>query len=118
MNVLEAHDMAAIAIQTVQRSVPGISKVSIFQRIANREKVAVALCIDTYGIFIWALAKKFTASREEAEAATQEIFIDIWRFAERDDFSQTDDDQLVSLIARRRLFKYLHQPENIDRDDR
>ena len=118
MNVLEAHDMAAIATQTVQRSVPRISKVSIFQRIANREKSAVALCIDTYGIFIWALARKFTASREEAEAAAQEIFIDIWRFAEREDFSQTDDDQLVSLIARRRLFKYLHQPENIDRDDR
>jgi DNA-directed RNA polymerase specialized sigma24 family protein len=63
--------------------------------------------MDTYGNFIWALARKFTASDEEAEAATREIFIDIWQYAERRGKTQSAENTLISLIARRRLIKYL-----------
>jgi len=46
----------------------------------KKDKTAVKDRVDTYGNFIWALARKFTASTDEAEAAVQEIFTDIWRY--------------------------------------
>lgn len=80
---------------------------TILQRIAEKDKTAVADCIDVYGNFVWELAVKFTASREEAEAAVQEIFLDIWRFAERAAHPPTAEKLLIALIARRHLVKFL-----------
>jgi DNA-directed RNA polymerase specialized sigma24 family protein len=80
---------------------------TILQRIAKKDKTAVKDCIDAYGNFIWALARKFTASTEEAEAAAQEIFHDIWRYSERASKSQSAESVLIALIARRRLTRYL-----------
>ena len=73
-------------------------------------KAAVKDCVDVYGDFIGALARKFTGSTEEAaaEAAAQEIFIDIWQYAERGDKAQPADNTLISLIALRLLIKYLN----------
>ena len=79
----------------------------LIRRIGKKDKSAVNECIAAYGNFVWALARKFTATSEEAEAASEEIFADIWRYASRTDIIVTPDDQIVSLIARRRLFKYL-----------
>lgn len=87
--------------QTYRQPYPG----TILQRIANKDRTAVAECIDTYGSLIWGLAKKLTASPGEAEAATQEIFADIWRFATCGDKIQTADDLLITQIATRRLIK-------------
>ena len=101
--------MAALATRTIQR----INTLAIIQRIAKKDKTAVEDCVDTYGNFIWALACKFTNSTEEAEAGTQEIFIDIWRYAESADKTQSDENLLISLIARRRLVKYLHKTNQI-----
>lgn len=95
--------MHAPAVQKIQRN----DSPAILQRIGQGDKTAVKDCIDLYGNFIWALARKFTNSTEEAEAATQEIFIDIWRYAERGDKIQSADNVLISQIARRRLIKYL-----------
>jgi len=95
--------MTALATRTVEKT----KSLNILQRIANKDKTAVKDCIDTYGNFIWALARKFTASNEEAEAATQEIFIDIWRYSQRADQSPSAENILIALIARRRLIKYL-----------
>ena len=95
--------MTALATRTIQKT----KSLTILQRIAKEDKTAVKHCVDTYGNFIWALARKFTASREEAEAAAQEIFIDIWRYAEWIDSKQYDENVLIGLIARRRLIKYL-----------
>lgn len=63
--------------------------------------------MDNYGDLIWAMGKRFTDTAEDAKAVTQEIFLNIWRHAER--FEQTDFDELVfiTLIARRQLRKYL-----------
>ena len=95
--------MTALATRTIQKT----KSLTILQRLAEKDKTAVADCIDAYGNFIWALARKFTNSPEEAEAAVQEIFIDIWRYAERADQAQSPENLLIALIARRRLIKYL-----------
>jgi DNA-directed RNA polymerase specialized sigma24 family protein len=95
--------MTAATTRTIAKTKP----LTILQRIGNKDKTSVGDCINTYGNFIWALASKFTASREEAEAATREIFIDIWRYAERADQTQSAEDELIGLIERRRLIKHL-----------
>jgi DNA-directed RNA polymerase specialized sigma24 family protein len=84
-----------------------LTGLTILQRITDQERTAVKDCIDTYGNFIWALAKKFTRSREEAEAATREIFLDIWRHTESADKTQSDEEKLIAMIALRRLIKQL-----------
>jgi len=95
--------MTALATRTIQKTKP----LTILQRIAEKDKTAVVDCLDTYGNFIWALARKFTTSTEEAEAAAQEIFIDIWRYSERADKLESAENFLIALIARRRLIKHL-----------
>lgn len=89
------------------RTIKKTKSLTILQRIAKKDKTAVVDCVDAYGNFIWALARKFTASTEEAEAAVQEIFTDIWRYSERADKSQCAESVLIALIARRRLIRYL-----------
>jgi len=96
--------MDALAIGTIKKT----RSLTILQRVARKDKTAVKDCVDTYGSFIWALARKFTRSREEAEAAAQEIFTDIWRYTERADQPQCTENLLIATIARRRLVKYLH----------
>ena len=95
--------MTALATQTIQKTETS----TILRRIAEKDKTAVKDCIDTYGNFIWALARKFTHSREEAETATEEIFIDIWRYCERARITQPIEKKLIVMIALRRLIKSL-----------
>lgn len=80
---------------------------TMFQRIANRDHTAVEDCVDRYDALIWALAKKITASSEEAEAATLEIFKDIWLYSKRGHDAPSAEDKIISQIARRRLIRYL-----------
>ena len=95
--------MTALATGTIHKK----QTLTIMQRVAEKDETAVKDCIDTYGNFIWALAKKFTASTEEAEAAAREIFIDIWQYSERTGSTQPDEEKLIAMIALRRLIKQL-----------
>ncbi len=96
-------------VNTMNAPANSISKktgsLSIIRRIAEKDKTAVQDCIDTYGNFIWTLARKFTNSTEEAEAATRKIFMDIWRYAEGGGKTETAENLLITQIARRRLIK-------------
>jgi len=107
--ILTVKTMTGLATRAIQKT-----KVStILQRIAERDKTAVKDCIDTYGNFIWALARKLTHSREEAEAATEEIFIDIWQYCERSRSTQSTEKKLIAMIALRRLIKPFQQAKQI-----
>jgi DNA-directed RNA polymerase specialized sigma24 family protein len=95
--------MTALATRTIQKTETS----TILRRIAEKDKTAVKDCIDAYGNFIWALARKLTASREEAEAATEEIFIDIWRYCEESARNtQSIEKKLIAMIALRRLISF------------
>ncbi len=93
--------MTGLATRTIKKTKAS----TILQRIAESDKTAVKDCINTYGNFIWTLARKLTASREEAETATEEIFIDIWQYCGRD--TQYVEEKLIAMIALRRLIKPL-----------
>jgi len=36
-------------------------------------------CIDEFGGLVWAIARRMTRTRADAEDAVQEIFVDVWR---------------------------------------
>ncbi|CAN5675687.1 sigma-70 family RNA polymerase sigma factor [soil metagenome] len=88
---------------------------SILQRIAKKDKMAVEECFDKYGGLVWSIAKKFTNSREDAEDAVQDIFIDIWKYAGRFDAAKSAESSFIVLLARRRLIdrlrKFNRQPK-------
>lgn len=101
--------MSALAAQTIDKTETS----TIMRRIAERDKTVVKDCIDAYGNFIWLLAKKFTASTEEAEAATAEIFTEIWQHGERACNTRLTEKKLITMIALRRLIKPSRQAKQM-----
>lgn len=96
-------------------------QLSILQRIAASDRTAVQECIDKYGGLVWSLARKLSPNDAEAEDAVQEIFIDLWKSANRFDDAQANETTFVAMIARRRLIDRLRQsqrrPASVSLDD-
>lgn len=82
---------------------------SVLQRIASGDAAAVRECIEQYGALVWSLARRLSRTPSDAEDATQEIFLDIWRSAGRFDASQGSDKVFIAMIARRRLIDRLRK---------
>lgn len=78
---------------------------TILQRIGQAERSAVKDCVHTYGNLVWALAKKFAESSEEAEQAAVDIFNDIWARAAFYDLAKCTEENYILQIAVRRLIK-------------
>jgi len=76
---------------------------SLLKRIANGEKNAVEDCLNKYGGLVWSLARRMLRNQEEAEDAVQEIFVDVWKNADRFDEAKSSETTFVAMIARRRL---------------
>ena len=95
--------MTDLTIRTINKK----QSLTALQSISEKDKTTVKDCIDTYRNFVCALAKKFTDSDEEAEAAAQEMFIDIGRYAKSGNNVQSAESLLAALIAQRRLIKHL-----------
>lgn len=76
---------------------------SVLERIAVGDSGAVSECIDEFGGLVWAIARRMTRSRADAEDAVQEIFVDVWRSAGRFDPAQGSEKVFITTIARRRL---------------
>jgi len=81
----------------------------VLQRIASGEATAVRECLDEYGALVWSLARRLSRTPSDAEDATQEIFLDIWRSAGRFDPSQGSPKMFIAMIARRRLIDRLRK---------
>ncbi|HVN41871.1 MAG TPA: sigma-70 family RNA polymerase sigma factor [Steroidobacteraceae bacterium] len=76
---------------------------SVLERVARGDERAVRECINEFGGLVWAIARRMTRSRADAEDAVQEIFIDVWRSAARFDATQGSEKVFITTIARRRL---------------
>jgi len=81
----------------------------LLTRIAGGDQSAVPECISRYGGLIWTLARRRLNSREDAEDAVQEIFIDVWRSADRFDPRVSEEITFVAMIARRRVIDRLRR---------
>lgn len=82
---------------------------TILKRIASGDSPAVQECLDTYGGLIWSLALRMLRNADDAEDAVQEIFLDIWKNAERFDEAQASETTFIAMIARRRLIDRLRK---------
>lgn len=80
---------------------------AILQRIASGDRTAVQDCFKAYGGLVWSLARRMSPNTDDAEDAVQEIFIDVWKNAERFDASQSSETTFIAMIARRRLIDRL-----------
>ncbi len=83
---------------------------SILQRVAVGDAGAMRACVDQFGGLVWSLARRLAPL--EAEDATQEIFLDLWRSAARYDPGVASEATFVSMIARRRLIDRLRRVES------
>lgn len=84
---------------------------SILERVARGDQRAVRQCIDEFGGLVWAIARRMTRSRADAEDAVQEIFVDVWRSASRFDASQGSEKVFIMTIARRRLIDRIRRAQ-------
>jgi len=83
--------------------------VSVLARIAAGDPAAVGECLDEFGGLVWALARRLSPTRADAEDAVQEIFVDVWKSAARFDPRQGSEKVFITTIARRRLIDRLRR---------
>ena len=80
-----------------------VDDISKLQRIAAGETGAVQECIADFGKAVWSLALRLSPTHADAEDATQEIFLDLWKSAPRFDPTKGSELGFIMTIARRRL---------------
>ena len=96
---------------------------SILARIAAGEDGSFELLIEKYGNPVWSIGKKFLYRQSDVEDAVQEVFIAIWKSADKFDSSKAKEITFVSMIARRRFIDHLRKIskhknlESIDEDN-
>ena len=73
----------------------------LLTRIAQGEQAAFKQCIDQYGGMIWGLARKLSPS--DAEDATQDVFLHLWKNAKHFDASRGSEAIFIVTLARRTL---------------
>ncbi len=73
------------------------------RRVAAGDEESVAELYDRFGPLVFKVARQFLSSRAEAEDATQEVFVRLWRTADRYDPRRAKLVTWVMLIARRHL---------------
>jgi RNA polymerase sigma-70 factor, ECF subfamily len=76
---------------------------SLLQRVASGDKAAAREMLDRFGPLVWSLARSFAHSQADAEDATQDVFIHLWKKAHMYDERFGDEEQFVAVVARRRL---------------
>jgi RNA polymerase sigma-70 factor (ECF subfamily) len=76
---------------------------SLLPQIAAGDPTAVATFLRRHTNMVWGLARRFCRTVEDAEDATQEIFVDVWKSAGRFDEAAGSEVTFLMTIARRRL---------------
>lgn len=75
----------------------------VLPRVASGEPAAIREALARFGGLVWSLARRGSVSESDAEDAAQEIFLDVWRSADRFDPRFGSEATFVATIARRRL---------------
>lgn len=76
---------------------------SLLGRVASGDPAAIRECLARYGGLVWSIARRMSKGQADAEDATQEIFVDLWKSASRFDPSVASEATFIATIARRRL---------------
>lgn len=84
----------------------------LLPRIAAGDERAVDECVDRYQRLVWSLARRLGPRPDELEDAVQEIFVEVWRSADRFDATRGTEATFVATIARRRLIDRRRREQN------
>ncbi|MFO0826650.1 MAG: sigma-70 family RNA polymerase sigma factor [Phycisphaerales bacterium] len=79
------------------------------QRVASGDDAAIAELYDRFGPLVYKAARQSLPSRAEAEDAVQEVFVRLWRTADRYDPRRAKLVTWVMLITRRHLIDKLRR---------
>lgn len=78
-------------------------------------------CLGRFGPLVWAAARRFLGNSPEAEDAVQEIFIELWRKADRYEPELGSEATFIMTLTRRRLLdvrrRWGRRPELTPLDD-
>ena len=75
---------------------------SFLQRIAAGDESAIGPCMNHYGGLVSSLARRFIPP-SEIEDAVQDIFVELWKKAERYSPEKAAESTFIAMVARRRL---------------
>lgn len=75
----------------------------LLPQIAAGDPAAVEAFLRRHQNMVWGLARRFCRSAEDAEDATQEVFVEAWKSAARYDAAMGSETTFLMTIARRRL---------------
>ena len=88
---------------------------TILPRVAAGESAAVEEFLRQYGGLVWSLARRLCPNYADAEDAVQDVFIEVWRKADRYDPSIASEATYITMIARRRLIdRYRRRSRDLD----
>lgn len=90
---------------------------SILHKVASGSPSAMQQCIDRYSALVWSLARRAAPTTTDAEDAVQDIFLDLWRSAERFDPDVAAEATFVAMVARRRLIDRYRQMQRSPKAD-
>jgi RNA polymerase sigma-70 factor (ECF subfamily) len=82
---------------------PPAPETPLLVRASLGDDAAVGACVARFGGLVWGLARRLSPSQADAEDATQEIFLDLWRHGARYDAARGSEEVFVAMLARRRL---------------
>lgn len=71
--------------------------------LARGDAAAGRVCAERFGPLVWSIALRMCRDRTDAEDATQDVFMELWRTAGRFDPSLSSPRAFVAMITRRRL---------------
>jgi RNA polymerase sigma-70 factor (ECF subfamily) len=85
------------------------------ERVAAGQAGAIEECLQKYSGLIWSLARKLCPNITDAEDAVQEIFVEVWKHADRFDATRASETTYIATIARRRLIdRYRRRSRQIE----
>jgi len=87
----------------------GAPKRTLLQRVADGEPDAVRQTIERYSGLVWSLARRLSPTHADAEDAVQDVFVSLWKSAERYDPGAAKESTFIAMIARRRLIDRLRR---------
>ncbi len=82
---------------------------ALMRRVASNDEAAIAELYDRFGSLVYRMAVQAMPNKAEAEDAVQEVFIRLWRTADRYDQTRAALVTWVMLISRRHLVDKLRR---------
>jgi len=88
---------------------PATDDAALMGQVAQAHSAALGELYDRYGRMVFSLAFRITGSSETAEEVTQDVFVQVWRFARHYDPQQGRLTTWLSSVTRHRAIDILRQ---------